>query len=1121
MDVYDILSRLENITKSLQESSKERVKNDFNKSLGIDKEQYENARRLIDSYQDSEESISQYEKQIKQCDDNLKKFDETIKKLTDNLNKAKKPEDRDKIQNVIDNKKSERKRTAQKRSRLEESLDRETITKNKASSKFKRLTGGKDITQGVAAARAQNKAMKGLSKGRIGSAMKMLGGLKNNPFMAAVGLLIKALEFGIGKATDYMKLNYENLLRQLNASTAVSLNAMKASIASWQDSVTGAYEAQNMAISSQETLLEAQNATELANMKMVNTWTNWIPIWGQINKYQETALELEQKVAQTRLEQAHKIISQVNEFTRKTDEYIKKQDHAIRGFQTDRGMSSTQNATFEKWMLGQGESFAKFNKTIEDVLKMQSSYTEQSGRAVNFSENDNLQSLAVGRLVGDENLINFQSQMQLFNHSVSESADIMYEMYKDVNKMGLSQKKVTKDVLANLKLANKYDFKNGTKGFIELAKWAENARFNLSSLGNIIEKTQSGGLEGAITQSAKLQVLGGNFARYADPLAMFNESLTDPEAYSKRILNMFTGMGKLDRRTGETEFNGADHIRIRAAADALGISVEDAKNMIREDNKKSVVKSQMRSSTLSKKQQDAVANKAQRNEKTGRWYVNTINGDKIDVSDDQKLKANLDNIVSDNKDEAAVQYAQSTLSFVEQIEATTRIIDSKLGNLSFDNFGETVNQSNRNTLDYYSKNIESVISAIQTDRKESIKAQEKLLKKLATIGDKIVKALKTIENPYDGIDMDKEKQKIDIQEAQNKYRRNIKGRKDGDEKWNKTVAVNAMERGGDSGWNWWKNRISSMWERFTNSNEDLDKRARATGYIDKNGKPVEIDEETVKPIHDGVASIAKSDLQDRVVSDNGRPMAIEANKVTPVHDGTVSIAKSDPKDSAIFAKTGGPFDTLFNGVFGRIDEIYNNLSNNSVVPSEPIGKSQFVSSDDRMAFGNGNPMTVSAKTVKSINDGVAKTNPQDSAIFAKTGGPFDTLFNGVFGRIDEIYNNLSNNSVVPSEPIGKSQFVSSDDAMTFGKGNPMTVSANDLASQMDVNAMPTEIIIKPVKVELSGSVRLEANGQSIDLMELLNKNPMLIRQLSQMISDEVGKSINGGRSVTQYDYLRK
>lgn len=1069
MDVYDILSRLENITKLLQDNSKERVKNDFNKSLGIDREQYESARRLIDSYQDSEESISQYEKQIKQCDENLKKFDETIKKLTDNLNKAKKPEDRDKIQNVIDNKKSERERTAQRRSRLEESLDKETNTKNRTSSKFKRLTGGKDITQGVAAAaRAQNKAMKGLAKGKAGSFGKMLGGLKSNPYMAAVGLLVKVVEFGISKATDYMKLNYENLLRQLNASTAVSLNAMKASIASWQDSVTGAYEAQNMAISSQETLLEAQNATELANMKMANTWTNWIPIWGQINKYQETALELEQKVAQTRLEQAHKIISQVNEFTRKTDEYIKKQDKAIRGFQTDRGLSSTQNATFEKWMLGQGESFAKFNKTIEDVLKMQSSYTEQSGRAVNFSERDNLQSLAVGRLVGDENLINFQSQMQLFNHSVSESADIMYEMYKDVNKMGLSQKKVTKDVLTNLKLANKYDFKNGTKGFIELAKWAENARFNMSSLGNMIEKVQGGGLEGAITQSAKLQVLGGNFARYADPLAMFNESLTDPEAYSKRILNMFKGTGSLDRRTGETEFNGADHIRIRAAAEALGISTEDAKNMIREDNKKSVVKSQMRSSTLSKEQQDAVANKAQRDETTGRWYVNTINGGRIDVSDDQKLKENLDNIVSDNKDEAAVQYAQSTLSFVEKIEATTRQIDAKLGRLSFDNFGETVNQSNRNTLDYYSKNIESVISAIQTDRKEAIKAQEEQLKKLATIGDDIVKALKTIANPYEGIDMDKEKQKMDIQEAQNKYRRNIKGRMDTwDEKWNKTVAVNAMERGGDSGWNWWKNRISAMWEGFTDSNEELDKRARATGYIDKNGKPVAIDEETVKPIHDGivsmsksirqrgetvsndmksntfaagaiknihdgVASFAKSDLQDKVVSGNGRPMTVAANKVIPVHDGTASIAKSDPKDSAIFAKTGGPFDTLFNGIFDKINEIYGVYS-------------------DRINHDNVSPNLVVQ--------------------------PVPIAHDGIFPSPVSIDN--TNNQNLDSQHGTKS---------------------NDMQKgQFDVN--------------VRGEINLKANGQSINILSELQSNPTLVRAITDLISDSISKKIHGGRAI--------
>ena len=229
--------------------------------MGIDKEQYDSVRKLIDSFQDSEESITQYEEQIKQCNDKLKKFDKSIEALTDNLNKTKKSEERKKVQDEIDKKKEEREHTARKKQRLENSLEKESFAKNRTSSKFKRVTRGKDIAQGVAAATAQDKAVKGLAKGRAASLGKSLGGIRNNPYLVAVGLLVKAVEFGISKSTDYMRLNYENLLRQLNATTVVSLNAMKANMAAWQDSVTGAYEAQNMAISSQEAMLEAQNAT--------------------------------------------------------------------------------------------------------------------------------------------------------------------------------------------------------------------------------------------------------------------------------------------------------------------------------------------------------------------------------------------------------------------------------------------------------------------------------------------------------------------------------------------------------------------------------------------------------------------------------------------------------------------------------------------------------------------------------------------------------------------------------------------------------------------------------------------------------------------------------------------
>lgn len=1026
----DILNVLSNLVEQVNTSK-------INRTIGgATKEETDKLKQLIQQYDDANESIAGYNDVIEESSNIIKQLDKEISDLTKKLGKYKSAKKKQETQDKIDKKKKERDETISIRNSALRGKNKEEARSSLTEARFSRLTGGKNIGQ-------VSKAVGAITKG--GTLDKAIGGISK--FMKGAGgtvisLLVQTIEFGIGKATDYIKLNYENLLRALNASTTVTVNSMKANIASWQDSVTGAYEAQNMAISNQEAILEAQNATELANMKLTHTWTNWIPIWGQINKYQETVLEMEQQLGQTRLDSAYKIISQVNDFTRRSDDYIRKQEKSMRMFQIDRGMSTSQYNKFQDIMLSQGETFAKFNKTIEDVLKLQSTYTEQSGRAINFSENDNLQSLAVGRLVGDENLINFQSQMQLFNHSVSESADIMYEMYKDVNKMGLSQKKVTKDVLTNLKLANKYDFKNGTKGFIELAKWAENARFNLSSLGNIIEKTQSGGLEGAITQSAKLQVLGGNFARYADPLGMLNDSLSDPEAYAKRILNMFKGTGKLDRKTGETEFNKTDHIRIRAAAEALGISVEDAKNMIREDNKKSVVKSQMRSSTLSKEQQDVVANKAQRDEKTGRWYVNTINGDKIDVSDDQKLKANLDNIVSDNKDEAAVQYAQSTLSFVEKIEATTKQIDAKLGTLTFANFAQMSEEQMKIALNGYSKYSSDIQKAIEENRLDATVEQKAMMDALAGIDTKY-------EKEHNIVEMFKNEKPEDAnyvawRESENRagnthaaYDKASEKFMQAKKEYDESSGVNAIIK--------WYNKQEAI--AAVNRAQYVDNWKNADGFWDKIGSVFTsmvsnlTDEDKIQKQYE-----LRKKYQNSILETNGESVTIPANKVTPIHDGAASIIKSDPKDSAIFAKVGGPFDTLFNGIFDKINQIY-----------------------------------------------------------ADTKG-------------DRTILNNYNSNVVPIEPIGKSQFVSSDYGEPTVKEN---VSVQQLYDKIGSNTTPQEISIKPVEVRLSGSVRLEASGQSVDLMDMLNRNPMLIRQLSQMISDEVGKSINGGRGVTQYDYLRK
>ncbi len=917
MTLDGIFSQLENISKKIdnRDGKIESIRSDFDKALGISKEEHDKVVSLIEQFKDSEESMEQYDKEIKETEMSLGGLNDAIKELRDELSKSTlSASERTKKQNELDDNLSERNRLLNKKDKLEQSRKSEENKQGKIKGQLTK----KGVTD-MAKAVAQNEKMEAglLAASKGGGLSKALGGMKGNVYVMVAQALISAIEFGIGKATEYAKVAGENLMRTINATTTVNLNQMKASLDAWQDVVNGAYASQALSAESSLELLKAQNANELASLKLEHTWTNWIPIWGEINKYAETTLEIEQQLAQTRMQNAIKIIGQVNEFTKKTDEYIKKQDKAVHQYQVLNGLSVAQTQMFEKRMFAQGQAFARFNKTLEDALKLQNTFTEQSGRAVNFSNADITQSFAVGRLVGEENLTSFQAQMQVFNHSVAESADIMFQMYKDANRMGLSQQKLVKNVLANLKLANKYDFKNGTKGFIELAKWAENARFNLGAVGGAVEKVQSGGLEGVITQAAKLQVLGGRAAMNADPLAMLYEVNADPEAYTKRIADSVADLGVVDRNTGEVNFRGPANMLIRQMAEQWGMNVEDLKDIRREQAKKATVKRQMGGSTLTNDQKDLVANKAQRDETTGEWYVQTLQGKRINVNDVQA--SDLNNLKAENPAKNAEEYAKETMGFTEKIEANTKKIDAFLGELTFDNFAKTVQQTIEATSIAYAANADKIKEAIEKNRFEAYEELEKMLENLQSIDTKFNDALLTIKNKG------KLTSEQEVEEAREAFKNNNATSKQ----------IELLKRNNKQ-----RNLSSEEEEKLYNTDRRIGIRKVAdwiTGFNSSNeywqhseNTPQSIINAENKRKAHNEQQVAMWDAMsmalDAVAVSNNKPMAVGASSVTPIHDGSAKLVKTDPKDTAIFAKTGGPFDKLFDDIFGRVNAIYDTIA---------------------------------------------------------------------------------------------------------------------------------------------------------------------------------------------------
>ena len=758
-------------------------------------------------------------------------------------------------------------------------------------------------------------------------------------------------------------------------------------------------------------------------------------------KVTEAVLKSNQEVEKVWIEAGSNVQKAWLQYAQKIENSLLKSEAAANDMGVGIGLYGEQLNEFKKTMFSVQIDVSKWGKTLEDMSKLQSAYQSNTGRNISFSLNDFDTSFALDKLTGQDGLSSqLTSSMEIFNHSVSDSNEMFYEMYKNVSKIGLNGRKYLKDLTKNLKLAEKFQFQGGVKGLMNMAKWAQNVRFNMDSLDSVIENFREGGLEGAITKTAGMQVLGGNFAQYADPLAMLWETYNDPEALVKRQNNMMKGMGRFNQKTGEVDFNMDEQLLLQQFAKLTGQSVQDLMNQRRQAIKGNKIEGNLNKNVeWSDTEKSLITNKAQLN--NGRWVVTLANGTEKDVS--TLSKEDLNHLMPQDNEEKLVSYVYDIRDMMTRLTGAKQYATSQTENATYDTWYDEEIKRINNTISEFNANYGKYIGNVSESMQFATEAQQTMLDMFAQGNENIGQASSQILEEGQNI----ASTLSEVNQLLNQSLNEIKRRQDewkpreGEVAYEKTHAENRHLPDNP--------RFEWSWQPSDFLGDDI---------MDKS-----------KQIQDAeIVQTPPTPTNDAFMSGNGKPMTVAANSIKPI-------------DS--------------------------NFSMSSV--------------NDAMAFGNGNPMTVSAKTVKSINDGVAKTNPQDNAIFAKTGGPFDTLFNGVFGRIDEIYNNLSNNSVVPSEPIGKSQFVSSDDAMAFGNGNPMTVSANELASQMGVNAMPTEIIIKPVKVELSGSVRLEANGQSIDLMELLNKNPMLIRQLSQMISDEVGKSINGGRSVTQYDYLRK
>lgn len=795
-------------------------------------------------------------------------------------------------------------------------------------------------------------------------------------------------------------------------------------------------------------------------------------------RIEEEKLQQLNELKRTALEQGTSITNEINAFSNQVETLLGKNQAAAKNIQATMGMNPSAMSTSEARLFAMQQQIGVRSKNgrwqhldvgLEDMDRMQTAYSQATGRGIAFNISDYNKQAQLGNVLGSQDLaVQLAAGMEIFNKSAKEGSDILWEMYKTANRMGIDARKYSKDLVKNMKLAEKYSFKGGVKGLMQMAAWAQKIGFNMDSLDGSLQKISEGGLEGVIKMGAEFQVLGGHAAMNADPLAMLYERYSDPEAFGKRMHDMLKGLGSFNKETGEVDVAGGNLMMAEQIAKVRGVSTEDVLNEIKREEKRNEIDKVLSPGQYNEQQRNLLASKATYNIEKGIWEVtgadhqkHNINNlsdadfESMAISHDETLETYVYDILSEVKkmNGTKMEGQQETMSRVRaeweaQVEARMeedkRFYEDSSGTLkglitTSMQFATDMNKQQHETFLKSPELFNEVNEVILGNAREfakSIADANSILRTAirslvtgATLSDnaKVILGLKTAEEVAAETKTKTQYDKLnEVYNRQEGYWGNFsKGQDVANEraKYYSTQGDEQFVKGDSLGGAWSKIKAGVM--------QTVGKAAQLIGNF-FGADAASVDDF----IHDGV------------VSANGKPMYSQAEVVTPIHDGSLQMAKSDPKDVALFAKTGGPFDTLFNGVFNRINKMYDafkplqsqNMRGDRKMLIKSLADVQGISDEDTMPMVKPMPMKKTSTTVKELWNNIQHDTRENITSPSAFNKPFDINFHG-------------------------------------------------------------EIILK------------SENGQTFDISRELQTNPMLLRSLSRMLAQQISSAMNGGRGT--------
>jgi hypothetical protein len=307
-------------------------------------------------------------------------------------------------------------------------------------------------------------------------------------------------------------------------------------------------------------------------------------------------------------------------------------EKAIKMSALQMGVLSKEGVGFRSNIISAAKQTTMIGVGVKDLAQIQSTYSDEIGRSVVLSEKGlvALGQMAASTVLGAEGSAKMAAEMENQGISAERTGKFVEQTLNDSSKMGLNASKVIKNVSNNLKMLNKYNFKEGVQGLAKMAMTVSKMGVGMDFASNMSDKLWD--IEGAVDMSAQLQVMGGAWAKLADPFHLMYMARNDMEGLTKEIGNAASASAIFNDKTGEFDIGAKEMHRLKIIADQTGLSYDELLTSAKNVKKFGMIESQYKFGDMDPELKEFITNKS---------ILNKNGKAEIMVGSEKKLLENL------------------------------------------------------------------------------------------------------------------------------------------------------------------------------------------------------------------------------------------------------------------------------------------------------------------------------------------------------------------------------------------------------------------------------------------------------------------------------------------------